>query len=90
MLRSWRRCFLVDVKRPAQEFMNAMATHGVFVGRSWALWPNRSRITVGAAAEMARFKGAFAQVAAGKRWPLPVPAPRMALHEPLHGFFRNA
>ncbi|UYB53188.1 pyridoxal phosphate-dependent aminotransferase [Xanthomonas sp. AM6] len=83
-------CFMVDVKRPAKEFMDAMATYGVFVGRSWALWPNRSRITVGTAAEMARFKRAFAQVAAGKRGPLPVPAPRMALHDPLHGFFRNA
>ncbi|QNH11472.1 pyridoxal phosphate-dependent aminotransferase [Xanthomonas sp. SI] len=83
-------CFMVDVKRPAQEFMDAMATYGVFVGRSWALWPNRSRITIGTAAEMARFKRAFAQVAAGQRGPLPVPAPRMALHDPLHGFFRNA
>ena len=83
-------CFMLDVKRPAQEFMDAMATWGVFVGRSWALWPNRSRITIGTAAEMARFKGAFAQVAAGRRGPLPVPPPRMALHDPLHGFFRNA
>jgi len=83
-------CFMLDVKRPAQEFMDAMATWGVFVGRSWALWPNRSRITIGTAAEMARFKRAFAQVTAGQRGPLPVPAPRMALHDPLHGFFRNA
>lgn len=84
-------CFMLDVKRPAQEFMDAMATYGVFVGRSWALWPNRSRITIGTAPEMARFKRAFAQVAAGKRGPLPVPPPpRMALHDPLHGFFRNA
>ena len=83
-------CFMLDVKRPAQEFMDAMATYGVFVGRSWALWPNRSRITIGTAAEMARFKRAFAQVTAGQRGPLPVPAPRMALHDPLHGFFRNA
>lgn len=82
-------CFMVDVQRPAKEFMDAMATYGVFVGRSWALWPNRSRITVGTAAEMARFKRAFAQVAAGKRGPLPVPPP-LALHDPLHGFFSNA
>ncbi|WP_254460530.1 pyridoxal phosphate-dependent aminotransferase [Xanthomonas sacchari] len=82
-------CFMVDVKRPAKEFMDAMATYGVFVGRSWTLWPERSRITVGTAAEMARFKQAFAQVAAGKRGPLPVPAP-LASHDPLHGFFRNA
>ncbi|WP_371184816.1 pyridoxal phosphate-dependent aminotransferase [Xanthomonas sacchari] len=82
-------CFMVDVKRPAKEFMDAMATYGVFVGRSWTLWPERSRITVGTAAEMARFKQAFAQVAAGKPGPLPVPPP-LAAHDPLHGFFRNA
>lgn len=65
-------CFMVDVKRPAPEFMQAMATYGVFVGRAWPVWPTWSRITVGTAPEMARFKDAFAKVMAGQRGPLPV------------------
>ncbi len=65
-------CFMVDVKRPAPEFMEAMATYGVFVGRAWQVWPNWSRITVGTPQEMARFKDAFAKVMAGQRGPVPV------------------
>jgi histidinol-phosphate aminotransferase len=63
-------CFMVDVKRPAPEFMEAMATYGVFVGRAWPVWPTWSRITVGTPQEMARFKDAFAKVMAGQRGPL--------------------
>ncbi|NEL81019.1 MAG: aminotransferase, partial [Xanthomonas perforans] len=66
-------CFMVDVKRPAAGFKDDMATHGVFIGRSWPVWPTWSRITVGTDAEMARFKQAFVQVIAGKRGPLPLP-----------------
>lgn len=90
--RSESNCFLVDVKRPAHEFMEAMATYGVFVGRSWPSLPNASRITVGTAAEMERFKDAFAQVMAGKRGPLPPPPPRHAamLDHPLQDFFQTA
>ncbi|MET1023672.1 MAG: pyridoxal phosphate-dependent aminotransferase [Pseudoxanthomonas sp.] len=69
-------CFMVDVKRPAPEFMEAMATYGVFVGRAWPVWPTWSRITVGTPEEMARFKDAFAKVMAGQRGPL---QPKMAL-----------
>ncbi|WDS35759.1 pyridoxal phosphate-dependent aminotransferase [Pseudoxanthomonas sp.] len=63
-------CFMVDVKRPAPEFMEAMATYGVFVGRAWPVWPTWSRITVGTPQEMARFQDAFAKVMAGQRGPL--------------------
>lgn len=79
-------CFMLDVGRPAKEFMADMATWGVFVGRSWPVWPNWSRITVGTAEEMGRFKQAFAQVAAGKRGPLPPPEPHhMAFEAALDG-----
>jgi histidinol-phosphate aminotransferase len=88
--RSQSNCFMVDVKRPAKGFMDDMATYGVFVGRSWEVWPNSSRITVGTAEEMARFKQAFADVAAGKRGPLPPPPPRVALHDPMEQFFHCA
>lgn len=58
-------CFMVDVKRPAKDFIADMATHRVFVGRAWPIWPNASRITIGTAEEMERFKAAFEQVEAG-------------------------
>ena len=65
-------CFMVDVKQPAQDFIEAMASHGVIVGRSWEGFPTQSRITVGNAEEMTRFKQAFVQVEAGKRGPYPL------------------
>ncbi|MFW9483836.1 pyridoxal phosphate-dependent aminotransferase [Xanthomonas euvesicatoria pv. euvesicatoria] len=83
-------CFMVDVKRPAAGFKDAMATHGVFIGRSRPVWPTWSRITVGTDAEMARFKQAFVQVIAGKRGPLPVPAIASAAADPMDAFFRYA
>jgi histidinol-phosphate aminotransferase len=83
-------CFMVDVKRPAKAFMADMATWGVYVGRSWPVWPNSSRITIGTAEEMERFKQAFAQVAAGKLGPVP-PKPQMAaLSERRDGGFHLA
>lgn len=55
-------CFMLDVKRPGREFSQAMAREKVYVGRSWPVWPNHVRVTVGTPAEMARFKHAFARV----------------------------
>ncbi len=73
---SQSNCFMVDVKQPAETFIEAMATHGVMVGRSWEGFPTQSRITVGTPAEMARFKQAFALVEAGKRGSYPIPERR--------------
>lgn len=64
-------CFMLDVGRPASGFIADMASHGVFVGRSWEIWPQQVRITVGNANDMARFKDAFAQVSAGRRGSFP-------------------
>jgi histidinol-phosphate aminotransferase len=88
--RSESNCFLVDVKRPAPEFMDAMATWGVFVGRSWPSLPNSSRITVGTQEEMTRFKDAFVQVMAGKRGPLPPSHDEAMIEHPLQAFFQTA
>lgn len=52
-------CFVVDVQRDGTAFSAAMAGHGVVIGRSWPIWPQRVRVTVGTAAEMARFRAAF-------------------------------
>ncbi|RAK67907.1 aminotransferase [Phenylobacterium kunshanense] len=50
--------FMVDWKKPAAEVRKAMAAEGVDIGRSWPIWPTRSRITIGSAAEMDAFKRA--------------------------------
>lgn len=63
--KSEANCFMLDVKRPAVDFIREMATHGIIVGRSWEAAPTNSRITVGSAEEMAQFKTAFALVEAG-------------------------
>lgn len=62
--KSESNCFLVDVKQPAREFIAAMREEGVFIGRSWEVWPTMPRITVGNATEIERFKEAFTKVEA--------------------------
>jgi len=61
-LPSQANCFMVDVGGDGKAFTRAMAERGVLVGRSWPVWPSRVRVTVGTAAEMARFREVFAQV----------------------------
>ncbi len=53
---------MLDVKRPAKEYMDAMRNEKVYVGRNWKVWPTYSRITVGTAEEMAKFKIATKKV----------------------------
>ena len=56
--------FMVDVKRPGQEIVKAMAAKNVFIGRVWPAWPTHVRVSIGTAEEMAKFKTAFAEVMA--------------------------
>lgn len=56
--------FMVDVKRPGQEVVKAMAAKKVFIGRVWPSWPTHVRVSIGTAEEMAKFKAAFAEVMA--------------------------
>jgi histidinol-phosphate aminotransferase len=56
---SQSNCFMIDVKRPGVQIRKAMAKDGVFIGRSWASWPNYVRVTVGLPAEMEAFKTSF-------------------------------
>jgi histidinol-phosphate aminotransferase len=51
-------CFMLDSKKPAREFIKAMQAQNIYVGRVWPAWPTYSRITVGTADEMAKFKAA--------------------------------
>ncbi len=55
-------CFMLDTKRPARDYMTAMEAEKVYVGRPWSAWPTYSRITVGTADEMEKFKAATKKV----------------------------
>ena len=37
--------FMVDVKRPGEEFVTAMAQEKVYIGRVWPVWPTYVRVT---------------------------------------------
>lgn len=54
-------CFMMNVKRPGKDFFKDMAQQKVYVGRSWPVWPNWVRVTVGTKDEMAKFKEACAK-----------------------------
>ena len=54
-------CFMVNVKRSGKDFFKDMAQQRVYIGRTWPVWPNWVRITVGTKDEMAKFKQAFAR-----------------------------
>ena len=59
---SQSNCFMIDVKRPGRQVITAMQQKDVFIGRTWPIWPNSVRITVGTPQEMAKFQEAFKQV----------------------------
>jgi histidinol-phosphate aminotransferase len=54
--------FLVDWKKPAKDMQAAILAQNVQIGRSWAIWPTVSRVTVGSAADMAAFRAAVDKV----------------------------
>ena len=57
-------CFMVDVKRPPQPVIAALAKEKVVIGRVWQSWPTHVRVTVGTKEEMLKFQAAFAKVMA--------------------------
>lgn len=52
--------FMVDWKKPAKDMQAALLAtpEMVQIGRSWAIWPTVSRVTVGSASDMAKFRAA--------------------------------
>jgi histidinol-phosphate aminotransferase len=58
-VKSDSNCFMIDVKRPPQEFQKAMMAQKIMVGRSWPVWPTHSRVTVGSKSDMEKFKAAL-------------------------------
>jgi histidinol-phosphate aminotransferase len=55
-------CFMIDTGRSGRDLMDAMREKKIYIGRTWPVWPNAVRITVGTPDEMARFRTAFKQV----------------------------
>jgi len=70
--------FMMDVKRPAKEVIDAMQKQNVFIGRVWPAMPTSVRISVGTPAEMEQFQAAFLRVMNGRTvgWSLPEAKPR--------------
>jgi histidinol-phosphate aminotransferase len=56
---SQSNCFMIDTGRNGRSVITAMQAKNVFIGRTWPIWPNTVRVSVGTQAEMAKFKTAF-------------------------------
>jgi histidinol-phosphate aminotransferase len=56
--------FMVDVKRPGKEIIDAMQKEKVYIGRVWPSWPTYVRVSIGTQDEMNKFKTAFLKVMA--------------------------
>jgi len=54
--------FMLDVRMSAPEFQKKMMAENIYVGRSWSALPTHSRISIGTADEMAKFKAAFTKI----------------------------
>ena len=55
-------CFMIDCGRNGRGVIAAMQAKNVYIGRTWPIWPNAVRITVGLPTEMAKFQTAFKEV----------------------------
>ncbi len=62
-------CFMVKTPRPGPDVIAALRTHNVYIGRVWPSWPNHVRVSVGTAADMAKFQVALLQVLQGNAGP---------------------
>jgi histidinol-phosphate aminotransferase len=70
---SQSNCFMIDTGRNGRQVMAAMAKKKVIIGRTWPIWPNTVRITVGTKEEMAKFRVAYKEV-------MDAPATALLLH----------
>jgi histidinol-phosphate aminotransferase len=59
---SHSNCFMIDTGRPGKSVIAAMQAKNVYIGRTWPVWPNHVRVSVGTPEEMAKFKVAFKEV----------------------------
>jgi len=54
--------FMVDVKRPGKEIIEALQKEKIYIGRVWPSWPTYVRVSIGTQDEMNKFKTAFLKV----------------------------
>ncbi|BBD98690.1 aminotransferase [Sphingobium amiense] len=54
--------FMIDWGKPARPMLDALLAQGVQIGRSWPIWPNVSRVSVGSMEEMEAFNAAVDKV----------------------------
>jgi histidinol-phosphate aminotransferase len=54
--------FMADTGRPANETIMALRMEKVYIGRSWPVWPNHVRVSIGTQDEMNKFKAAYLKV----------------------------
>ena len=59
---SQSNCFMINTGRNGQSVIAAMREKNVYIGRTWPIWPNVVRVSVGTPDDMAKFKVAFKQV----------------------------
>jgi histidinol-phosphate aminotransferase len=59
---SQTNCFMLDVRTKGPAVTNALAHRDVMIGRTWAIWPNQVRVSVGSKDDMASFQTAFLEV----------------------------
>lgn len=55
-------CFMIDTGVAGRSVIGAMRAKNVYIGRTWPVWPNAVRISVGTPEEMAKFRTAFKAV----------------------------
>jgi histidinol-phosphate aminotransferase len=72
---SQSNCFMIDTGRNGRQVMAAMAQKKVIIGRTWPVWPNVVRISVGTKEDMAKFRTAFKEV-------MDAPPAAASLHDP--------
>jgi len=75
-------CFMIDTGRSGKYVIAAMQMKNVYIGRTWPVWPNAVRVSVGTPEEMATFQTAFKQV-------MDEPAPTAAFVDTMHASNRR-
>ncbi len=55
-------CFMIQTGRPGKGVIAAMQRQNVYIGRTWPIWPNTVRVSVGTPDDMQKFQAAFKQV----------------------------
>ncbi|HEY4354128.1 MAG TPA: pyridoxal phosphate-dependent aminotransferase [Acidobacteriaceae bacterium] len=74
---SQSNCFMIDTGRDGKSVIKAMQAQKVYIGRTWPIWPQAVRVSVGTPTEMAKFKAAFKTV-------MDTPAVAMNSADPMH------